>query len=249
MVRLRDSRSGVLRELPRGVLRLQVRLPSPSPDNELDRVRLLVTADVLRRAVEVAGTQVLEALVADEAGEELEPTYREFCIEPPFAVLDTAADVAEALLGSAVVELRTADVEPSPAVAASVVVGPVASLDDLSDVDLSDVDPLAVRWLLLATPYGKELRLDPAQLAAAGTFLQRLRRLVAACAGSPSAPLPLTSVTAAVDALNDDLDTLALVRAVEEIADDSTLDDGAKFEALVYLDRILGVELTRALRP
>ncbi|MBX6372064.1 MAG: hypothetical protein IRZ02_07395, partial [Acidothermus sp.] len=80
MVRLRDSRSGVLRELPRGVLRLQVRLPSPSPDNELDRVRLLVTADVLRRAVEVAGTQVLEALVADEAGEELEPTYREFCI-------------------------------------------------------------------------------------------------------------------------------------------------------------------------
>jgi hypothetical protein len=106
-------------------------------------------------------------------------------------------------------------------------------------------DPLAVRLLVLRTPYRQVLELDRPTLAAADALLVDWRKAVASWAESPSAPMPPAAVAAVVGALEDDLDSPAALAALDRFVADPAVPDGAKFECLAYLDLVLGLDLAR----
>jgi hypothetical protein len=47
------------------------------------------------------------------------------------------------------------------------------------------------------------------------------------------------------DALADDLDTPAALRALDDLAGDPGIPDGVKFETFAAADRVLGLDLAR----
>lgn len=63
----------------------------------------------------------------------------------------------------------------------------------------------------------------------------------------PSRPIPSTWHTAAVTALDDDLDMSRLVAMMHELDKAEVVEPGAKFEAFAYVNRVLAVDLMRNL--
>jgi cysteinyl-tRNA synthetase len=57
--------------------------------------------------------------------------------------------------------------------------------------------------------------------------------------------MPADRVAAMVEALQDDLDTPRAVLLLRELERDPDVSPGAKFETFAYLDRVLGLDLTR----
>jgi hypothetical protein len=110
---------------------------------------------------------------------------------------------------------------------------------------LTGVDPLALRLALLQHPYRTGLTLGRDDLVAADTLLKHWRGLVQHWALSPSRPMCAEYVADFLDALDADLDTPSALRSLAGLAGDREIPDGAKFEALAYLDRFLGLDLAR----
>ena len=108
-------------------------------------------------------------------------------------------------------------------------------------------DPLAVRLLLLDTPLTADV--DASRLPAAVEELVRWRRRIGEWARQPSAAPPAEAVTAVAAALGDGLDgsrALALLRRLEA---EESLAPGARLEAFLALDRLLGLDLALGLVP
>lgn len=112
-------------------------------------------------------------------------------------------------------------------------------------VDLTGVDPLALRLALLQRPYRADADITRAELQAADALLRDLREQVRHWARSPSKPMCAQYVADFLGALDDDLDTPAALRALATLAADQVIPDGSKFEAFAYLDRFLGLDLAR----
>jgi hypothetical protein len=112
-------------------------------------------------------------------------------------------------------------------------------------VDLTGVDPLAVRLALLGHPYREDLTLTPDNLKAADGVLRHWRELVRHWALSPSKPMCAQYTGDFLGALDDDLDTPAALRTLSALAADQVIPDGSKFEAFAHLDRFLGLDLAR----
>ena len=109
-------------------------------------------------------------------------------------------------------------------------------------------DPLALRLLLLTLGPHEPLRADRRGYAGvddAVRTLAGLRELTALCAESPSAALPADAVAPIHAALDADLDTPAAVRLLVALSRDELLAPGARFEALVHVDRFLALDLAR----
>ena len=106
-------------------------------------------------------------------------------------------------------------------------------------------DPLAVRLALLGRHYREQVDLTGAALAEADAALTHWRRLVADWARSPSVPAPAAYVSAVIAALDDDLDTPAVLTVMMTLAADGGVSDGAKFEAFALLDKFTGLDLAR----
>lgn len=105
-------------------------------------------------------------------------------------------------------------------------------------------DPLAIRLALLSFPYHEAADLAERVHATAAGTLGRWRRQVATWAESPSRPMT-ASVREATQTALDDLDTSAVITLLENLALDAEVPPGAKFEAFVYSDRVLGLDLAR----
>lgn len=112
-------------------------------------------------------------------------------------------------------------------------------------VDLSGVDPLALRLALMQRPYRDEATLGRDDLKAADEVLRHWRALVSHWALSPSKPMCAQYTGDFLGALDDDLDTPAALRTLSELAADQVIPDGSKFEAFAYLDLFLGLDLAR----
>jgi hypothetical protein len=112
-------------------------------------------------------------------------------------------------------------------------------------VDLSGVDPLALRLALMQRPYRDGATLSRDDLEAADEALRRWRALVADYALSPSKPMCAQYTGDFLGALDDDLDTAAALRTLSALAADQVIPDGSKFEAFAYADRFLGLDLAR----
>ena len=63
-------------------------------------------------------------------------------------------------------------------------------------------------------------------------------------AESPSRPVP-TAIAETAGAAFSDLDTVSALAMLRRLAADASVPAGAKFEAFVYADRILGLDLAR----
>jgi hypothetical protein len=108
----------------------------------------------------------------------------------------------------------------------------------------ADADPVTIRLTMLRTHYREPLAADA---SAAAAQLGRWRALVAEWANAPGRPLRADHVAAAAAAFDDDLDTPAVLAAMDRLAADPEIPPGAKFETFVDLDLILALDLVSAI--
>lgn len=239
-LRLLDARTGSYEELRpgrAGLLRVCGHLP-PDSTRPVDGLRLLLVADVLGRVAEMRGLQVLTALAiaGDVAGSlaVAERAATALGVHPP---------ATNAFDGPADVHLVTFDAGADDARSGLVV--RVAPADArLGDLGSAGHDPLAVRLALLSFPYNEAADLAEHAHAAAEGMLSVWRQQVTLWAESPSRPVP-ASVREATRTALDDLDTTAVITLLENLVLDADVPPGAKFEAFVYNDRVLGLDLAR----
>ncbi|WP_334172457.1 hypothetical protein [Sinomonas sp.] len=239
-------------------------------DRPLHALRLLLVADVLRRAIEeLQGGQVLLALLDSAAG----PVpgrgvqAQALWIRAPSARTSSPTEAAAMLGGPPSLTLIPAD--PAPATAPLPEPGrtlriasvefptrgtPAPSASDL----LSDYDPLGLRLALLRFPYSSTAILTPARLHRAEETLHRWQYKVADWADTrwrfntpdrpDAAPVPQDAVNAMHHALAADLDTGTVLRLLHRIETDLHLAAGRKFATFASLDRILALDLSHSVR-
>ena len=118
--------------------------------------------------------------------------------------------------------------------------GNVVLLADLRDRGL---DPLAARLAFLEHRYRQQMNLTWDTLTAADGTLHRWREMVADWANEPSRPICAEYWSRITDALDDDLDTPAALRALRELARDPEIPAGSKFETFASADRVLALDL------
>jgi cysteinyl-tRNA synthetase len=140
--------------------------------------------------------------------------------------------------GAAALNVRPAELTSGEA---DVHVGETVGRCSLASGD--DLDPLAVRLALLTRHYRADADLSREDLEEADSSLARWRRQVAGWAESPGRPLNREYVAEAVTALDVDLDTPSVFPVLSRLADDTSVPPGAKFETVIKLDMILGLDL------
>jgi len=248
-LRLTDSRTNRLAETPARLMRVSVHLMCTDQQVDVNDLRALLVCDVLHRVAELSGAQVTTALVLPDPQSELitavQSATRALGIHPPTGQ-PGSGDVADTLGGTAHVQVFADGTirRDAPGAIWLDVARVRENRSGAAHVGES-ADPLAVRLALLGHRYREPCALDSQQLDEAARTLMWWRRRVAGWAQRPSEPIPRELHRRAVVVLTDDLDTpaaLLMLRHVDQAAD---VADGAKFEMFAYLDRVLGLELTR----
>ncbi|MFE3944110.1 hypothetical protein ACFXPV_19855 [Streptomyces sp. NPDC059118] len=275
MLRISDTRTGHLVEIPaapRRLLRSRVQLPAIGEGADTGtgigplHLRVPLIGDVLARTAELNGLQVVTVLTTpeltpDRAGA-LDRVMAVLGIHPPVVVgahrpdaaLGGPADVQVVAEGTDVddardgarIEVAGVAAVPSPEGVPDPggLLGPY--LPDLpGPAEPEDADPLAVRLLLLGLPYRTPVTVTGPALAEARRTLREWRRSVADWAQEPSRPVPADLLRQAHAAFAEDLDVAAVLDLLAEVAEQSDLPSGAKFETFAHLDRVLGLDLAR----
>ncbi|WP_371650141.1 MULTISPECIES: hypothetical protein [unclassified Streptomyces] len=217
----------------RGPLRICAHVPEVGGPGDLAGLRVLLTADVLARVVELRGRAVLTGRTgprvpdADAAG-----------IHPADAE-GTPDEIADALGGPPAVQLTSRAYEGGGGAFVRIAEARASGSTDLEG------DALAVRLLLLDRLYHEPVVVTAEAVEGAERLLAQWRRAVSGWAEEPSKPLRADLERTARDGLEDSLDTAAVLRILGELATDADVPAGAKFETFARLDRVLGLELTR----
>jgi hypothetical protein len=238
-----DSRISRLVELPArrgGLLRMCVHLPCAEGVVGITEVRTLLVGDVLLRAVEANGVQVVHEIVHPE----LPPEQAKALDRAVTALgIHRPADA----VGSAQVHVFGEKQGPAPTEGIWIEVGPVRqSVADIPGLDEGDgADPLVARLALLSHAYGRPFALTAQRLADAERTLRQWRHRVADWARAPSRPIPDDIRRQARAALAEDLGTPALLSVLRGVEAAPEMAEGAKFETFAHLDRVLGLELIR----
>lgn len=200
-------------------------------------LRVLLTADVLLRTLELGGTPAWAVLAADGVAVDLRAGAAALGIRPFEDWRDVGPELAEAQLihvvsrGDQAPDGIRLDVAPVDSVAVPAGAGNTA--------------PTTLRLALLTHPRSERVHLTPATLADAGDRLAHWRRSVALWAGQPSRPVPDAVRRDLRAAWENDLDVPAVLDVLRSVENLDGLPDGARFETYAYADRILGLELTR----
>jgi len=113
----------------------------------------------------------------------------------------------------------------------------------LADVTARGLDPLCVRYAFLDHRYGQQLNLTWDALTAADGAVRQWRELVADWANEPSRPIDAQYWARITASLDEDLDTPAVLRALRELASDTDVAAGSKFETFAAADRVLALDL------
>jgi hypothetical protein len=253
MLRLLDTRSGrhaQVKPARPGLLRLGAHLRPGGGEPDWTGVRVLLIADLLARAAELRGLQVLTVVVFP--GEPAaEPGFAEraaglFGIHPPAGRASSA--LAPAVLGGLADVHITSQGVPDDQLrglvtrAGAVRVRLPGSAD--ADADALPGDPLAMRLALMSHRPDHDADIDGTELARACDLAARWRVQVADWAESPSRPMrPRTR--AELDAAFGDLDMPLALQLLTGLAQEAGVADGARFETFAFADRILGLELAR----
>ncbi|WP_406445697.1 hypothetical protein OHB00_09475 [Streptomyces sp. NBC_00631] len=220
--------------------RALTRVEAHASGYDLTALRVLLTTDLLLRALELGGTPVLPLLTADRHQAELHAAATTLGIRP----FEDGRDLAAGLGEAQVVHVVAA----GPAVPGAGVTVAVAPADGPGAAVLNTLaDPAALRLALLDAPRGTAVHLGAGALDAAGRRLGRLRQSVAHWARSPSRPVPEKVRGRLRDAWEDDLDVPAVLGVLRWMETQSEIPDGARFETCAYADRLLALDLTRDL--
>jgi len=107
------------------------------------------------------------------------------------------------------------------------------------------LDPLAARLAFLEHRYRQQLNLTWQTLEAADATIRRWREGVAEWANEPSKPMSPEYSARISGAIDDDLDTPTALRALRELARDTDVPAGSKFETFVAADRVFGLDLVK----
>ncbi|MER6346412.1 hypothetical protein ACWC10_24420 [Streptomyces sp. NPDC001595] len=231
MLRIIDARTGDPVEAAparRGLTRVEAH----APGLDTTALRVLLVADVLVRALELAGTPVWGLLSAERQRDELRAASAALGVRP-------FEDRREA--GPGLGERRVLHVAAADGAAPDGVRVDVAAVEP--DTVAPDADPAAVRLALLSRRRHEPAVLDADALAAAGETLAGWRRAVAGWARQPSRPVPEEVRGRLRAAWEDDLDVPGVLGVLRWVAGEPELPDGARFETYVYADRLLGLDL------
>jgi hypothetical protein len=117
--------------------------------------------------------------------------------------------------------------------------------DPLAGLAKRGLDPLTLRLILLGRRYRDPLTVTWAALADAKEELASWRGLVADWANLPSRPLSAAHRGRIAAAFDDDLDTPAALAVLRDLAADTAVPPGARFETFADADRLFGLDLAR----
>jgi len=234
-----------------GPLRVYAHVRTSADAADLTGLRVLLTADLLVRAAELGGLQVLAmwAFTGEPAWEgAVERAAADLGIHPPAL---PAAELAKAWPGGPadvhVAEDDAVGRDDRGGVlvrAAAARLLPDAHSGGAAASTLGWHDPLAVRLALMSSPRHQPTELTADELAGAAQTLGEWRRCVARWAESPSGAIP-EPVAATIRAAFGNLDISAVLALLSDLATDESVRPGPRFETFVYADRVLGLDLPR----
>jgi hypothetical protein len=229
-------------------------VPRSAEESDVTGLRVLLVSDLLSRVAELRNLQALTVLVSrgQNAGtlEALERTADTLGIHPPAARADPG-DAPSALGGPVDVHLDSDGVSPDDRRSGIVTRIGAAHLSQPGDHGAAvagevlsglDYGPAAVRLALMSFSYHQPADLSEGVLAGARETVRQWRRQVAEWAERPSRPVP-GHIAEAVQAAFGDLDTVSLIALLRGVAADDEVPAGARFEAFLYADRALGLDL------
>ncbi|OIJ66916.1 cysteinyl-tRNA synthetase [Streptomyces mangrovisoli] len=237
MLRITDARTGELvaaAPARRGLTRVQAH----TPWFDATALRVLLTADLLVRALEIGGTPVWALLTGERQQAELHAAAAALGLRP----FEDSRDIG-AGLGEAQVVHVAALGGPLP----EGVVAGAGPVEPATAAPAEGADPAVLRLALLSTARDRPVRIDGGVLAAAEATLDRWRQAVAGWARTPSRPVPDAVRVRLRTAWEDDLDVPEVLRVLAWVEDTPELPDGARFETFAHADRLLGLDLTRDL--
>ncbi|MEU7424699.1 hypothetical protein [Streptomyces sp. NPDC040750] len=268
MLRILDARTGesvAAAPARRGLTRIEAHASRLDPT----ALRVLLTADLLVRALELGGTPVWTTLIAPGGHARFRAAASALAVHPFEDGDDIPSGPGEAQLirvreagtGDPSGEARvTAEAQVSAeaataqqgtqqgtgaAAAPVVAVAPVVWTDPDPTFTSLLADPTALRLALLSVPRTEAARLDGARLERGAEELAHWRRAVAEWARTPSRPVPEEVRTRLRTAWDDDLDLPAVLAVLRDVAAAPDLPDGARFETYAYADRLLALDLSR----
>ncbi|MFE8948331.1 hypothetical protein [Streptomyces sp. NPDC007856] len=263
VLRILDARTG--EPVPaaparRGLTRIQAHASGPDPTS----LRVLLTADLLVRALELGGTPVWATLAAPRGPAGLHTAATTLAIRPFEDAHDATPGLGEAQTIHVTTEIPDTSGggpvawvapmewtgEPVGGPGADPAAGHVpepAAHPTLPDLLSGLSDPAALRLALLRVPRGEPVRLGLAVLEEAAGRLDRWRRAVAGWARQPSRPVPDEVRARLRSAWEDDLDLPGVLEVLRDVESAPDLPDGARFETYVYADRLLALDLARDL--
>ncbi|WP_189266815.1 hypothetical protein [Streptomyces fuscichromogenes] len=236
MLRILDAKTGeTVPAVP--ARRALTRVEAHASGYDLTALRVLLTTDLLLRALELGGTPVLPLLTADRHQAELHAAATTLGIRP----FEDGRDLAAGLGEAQVVRVAAAGGTVGGAgvtVAVAPAGGPGAGVLNML------ADPAALRLALLDAPRGAAVHLGAGALDEAARRLGGLRQSVARWARSPSRPVPEKVRGRLRDAWEDDLDVPAVLAVLRWMENQPEIPAGARFETCAYADRLLALDLT-----
>ncbi|RPE45626.1 hypothetical protein EDD90_8915 [Streptomyces sp. Ag109_O5-1] len=225
--------------------RALTRVEAHASGYDLTALRVLLTTDLLLRALEIGGTPVLPLLTADRHQAELHAAATTLGIRPFEDGRDLSSGLGEAQVVHVAAEGVTVPGAGASGAGVSVAVASASGPD--ADVLNQLADPAVLRLALLDAPRGTAVHLGAGALDEAGRRLGRLRQSVAHWARSPSRPVPEKVRGRLRDAWEDDLDVPGVLAVLRWMENQPEIPDGARFETCAYADRLLALDLTRDL--
>ncbi|MFI6088315.1 hypothetical protein [Streptomyces sp. NPDC051218] len=204
---------------------------TPDDPDALTGLRVLLVADVLCRIVELRGRTVLIGWTCPPVASADATGIR------PADAHGTVEEITEALGGPPAVHFTSRTYEAAGGLSLHV--------GEATTAGGADLDGLALRLLLLGHPHHEPVHVSAEALDAAGEKLANWRKAVATWADEPSKAMPTAFVERARTALEDGLDTPAVLRLLGDLEAAVDVPGGAKFETFAHLDRVLGLELVR----
>jgi hypothetical protein len=259
MLRLLDARAGSyveVRPACRGLLRVCAHVPGTAGETDITWLRVLLAADLLARTAELDGLQVLTVLAfagqASAQAAAFERAADALGIHPPAARASVPESHTSA--GGPIdvhLDAQGAGADSGrPGLVARVGAARLSWADDHGEAAMAGVlaghgsDPLAARLALVSVPYYQPADLTEDMLADARETIAHWRSRVAEWAESPSRPIP-ARIADTIRATFNDLDTVAAIALLRDLAADDGVPAGARFETFVYADRVLGLDLPR----
>ncbi|MEW2512151.1 hypothetical protein [Streptomyces sp. NPDC046870] len=265
MLRILDARTG--EPVPaaparRGLTRIATHASGLDPT----ALRVMLTADLLVRALELGGTPVWTILTAPRDQPELRTAATHLAIRPFEDDRDLASGLGEAQVIHVARGEERAERAEDPALTARSAGGPTgdsvpgargeAPLAAVAPVEWAGpqpslpvllADPAALRLALLSVPRHRPARLDGDALARAAGQLADWRRAMAGWARQPSRPVPEPVRARLRAAWENDLDVPGVLNVLRDVASAPDLTDGARFETYAYADRLLALDLAHDL--